>query len=377
MLRPLLPEHDREEHPRALRLYRPRICAGDDQHARRGHLHGRVQRRAGDVQPLRLSFANPEPVQRRIRRSPRRRNFRRRRLHQCRRHCRRSGAEALVDAVGRARGAGATTAARAGRSMSTELQDVVFPGLKDRVVIITGAGQGIGRVFAKSFAKAGARAVVAELNEKKAAEVSAEIMGAGGQALAVTTDVADPASIDEMIEVVEDEYGRIDVLINNAGIFSTLEMRPFDQIPLQEWERVLRVNLTGPFLCARAVLPAMRRAKWGRIINVASGAVRLGRPNYLHYIATKAALAGMSLSMARELGPDNITVNAILPGATFTEIERKTVTPAQKERIIAMQCVPRAEIPEDLVGAVLFLASEASSFVTGQSINLDGGVTGS
>jgi 3-oxoacyl-[acyl-carrier protein] reductase len=167
------------------------------------------------------------------------------------------------------------------------------------------------------------------------------------------------------------------VLINNAGIFSTLEMRPFDQIPLDEWERVLRVNLTGPFLCARAVLPAMRRVKWGRIINVASGAVRLGRPNYLHYIATKAALAGMSLSMARELGPDNITVNAILPGATFTEIERKTVTPAQKERIVAMQCIPRAEVPEDLVGTVLFLASEASAFVTGQSINLDGGVTGS
>ena len=127
-------------------------------------------------------------------------------------------------------------------------------------------------------------------------------MKAGGQALAVTTDVADEASIEEMVEIVEDEYGRIDVLINNAGIFSTLEMRPFDQIPLEEWERVLRVNLTGPFLCARAVLPAMRRAKWGRIINVASGAVRLGRPNYLHYIATKAALAGMSLSMARELG---------------------------------------------------------------------------
>ena len=239
--------------------------------------------------------------------------------------------------------------------MNAELRNVVFPGLKDRVVIITGAGQGIGRVFAKSFAKAGARAVIAELNEKNAAAVSEEILKDGGQALAVTTDVANENSIAQMIEVVEDEFGRIDVLINNAGIFSTLEMRPFDQIPLDEWER----------------------AKWGRIINVASGAVRLGRPNYLHYIATKAALAGMSLSMARELGPDNITVNAILPGATFTEIERKTVTQAQKERIIAMQCVPRAEVPEDLVGAVLFLASEASAFVTGQSINLDGGVTGS
>jgi NAD(P)-dependent dehydrogenase (short-subunit alcohol dehydrogenase family) len=261
--------------------------------------------------------------------------------------------------------------------MSAGQENIVFPGLKDRVVIITGAGQGIGRVFAKSFAMAGARSVIAELNKEKGAAVFEEIMGFGGQALAVTTDVADPASIEAMIDVVESQYGRIDILINNAGIFSTLEMRPFDKIPLDEWEQVLRVNLTGPFLCARAVLPAMRRAKWGRIINVASGAVRLGRPNYLHYIAAKAALAGMSLSMARELGPDGITVNAILPGATFTEIERKTVTPAQKERIIAMQCIPRAEVPEDLVGAVLFLASEASSFVTGQSINLDGGVTGS
>jgi NAD(P)-dependent dehydrogenase (short-subunit alcohol dehydrogenase family) len=205
--------------------------------------------------------------------------------------------------------------------------------------------------------------------------VAGEILKADGQALAVTTDVGDPASIAAMIELVEDEYDRIDVLINNAGIFSTLEMRPFDQIPLEEWEQVLRINLTGPFLCARAVLPAMRRAKWGRIINIGSGAVRLGRPNYLHYIATKSALMGMSLSMARELGPDNITVNAILPGATFTEIERKTVTPAQKERIIAMQCVPRAEVPEDLVGAALFLASDAAAFVTGQNINLDGGVT--
>lgn len=261
--------------------------------------------------------------------------------------------------------------------MTTDLDSVVFPSLKGRVAIVTGAGQGIGRVFATAFARAGARAVIAEVNAAKAAAVADEIRQAGGEALAVTTDVADEASIKDMIAAVDRDYGRIDVLVNNAGIFSTLEMRPFDQIPLDEWERVLRVNLTGPFLCARAVLPAMRRARWGRIVNVASGAVRLGRPNYLHYIASKGALMSMSLSMARELGADGITVNAILPGATFTEIERKTVTPAQKERIVAMQCIPRPEVPQDLVGAVLFLASDAAAFVTGQSINLDGGVTGS
>ena len=260
-------------------------------------------------------------------------------------------------------------------STNSDLHNIVFPSLKDRVVIITGAGQGIGRVFAKAFALAGARVVIAERDEKTAASVAAEILNTDGQALAVTTDIANPASIDEMIELVEDEYGRIDVLINNAGIFSTLQMRPFEQIPLDEWDQVLRVNVTGQMLCARAVLPAMRRAKWGRIINMSSGAVSLGRPGYLHYIASKSALIGMSRSMARELGPDNITVNAILPGATFTEIERKTVTPQQKERIIAMQCVPRAETPEDLVGTALFLASEASAFVTGQIINADGGAT--
>src|SRR5579884_1754806 len=282
----------------------------------------------------------------------------------------------MVGAVGCSRGDRAACQKRTS-SMTSDLDNLVFPSLKDRVVIVTGAGQGIGRLFAKAFARAGARAVIAEINEQRAEAVAEEILAFDGQVLAVTTDVSDPASVEEMVTVVEDEWGRIDVLINNAGIFSTLEMRPFDQIPLEEWERVLRVNLTGPFLCARAVLPAMRRARWGRIINIGSGAVRLGRPNYLHYIASKAALAGMSLSMARELGADGITVNAILPGATFTEIERKTITPEQKERIVAMQCVPRPEVPEDLVGAVLFLASDAAGFITGQSINLDGGVTGS
>jgi len=200
----------------------------------------------------------------------------------------------------------------------------------DKVVVITGAGQGIGRTFAKSFASAGAKVVIAERNVEKARAVEREIASGNGHATVIETDVADEASVKRLGADVEQAFGRAEVLINNAAIFSTLDMRPFEQIPLAEWEQVLRVNITGPFLCARAMLPLMRRNKWGRIINMASGAVTLGRPNYLHYIASKAALAGMTHSMARELGPDGITVNAVLPGATYTEIARKTVTPEQK-----------------------------------------------
>jgi 3-oxoacyl-[acyl-carrier protein] reductase len=248
-----------------------------------------------------------------------------------------------------------------------------FPSLADRVVIVTGAGQGLGRAFAKAFAAAGAIPIIAERNAERGAAVAAEI--ASNRARAIPTDVADPDSVARMVKAVEEEFGRIDALINNAAIFSTLEMRPFDQIPLDEWEQVLKVNVTGAFLCARAVVPAMRRAKWGRIINMASGAVTLGRPNYLHYITSKAALDGMTRSLARELGADGITVNAVLPGATFTEIARNTVTPEQKERIVGMQCIPRPETPQDLVGTVLFLASDASAFLTGQAITVDGGAT--
>jgi NAD(P)-dependent dehydrogenase (short-subunit alcohol dehydrogenase family) len=251
----------------------------------------------------------------------------------------------------------------------------ITASLHGRVAIITGAGQGIGRVFAKAFAAAGAIPIIAERNRERGEAVTAEIEQAGGQARAIATDVADAESVSAMAKAVEQEFGRIDILFNNAAIFSTLEMRPFDEIPLAEWEAVLRVNVTGAFLCARAVVGAMRRAGWGRIINMASGAVTLGRPNYLHYITSKAALEGMTRSLARELGPNGITVNAILPGATFTEVERKTVTLQQKERIVAMQCVARPEEPQDLVGTALFLASDAAAFLTGQAVTVDGGAT--
>ena len=173
--------------------------------------------------------------------------------------------------------------------------------------------------------------MIAERNHDKGRAVAAEI---GGEALAIHTDVADPASIDTMVAAVEQRFRRIDILVNNAGIFSTLEMRPFEQIPLAEWDDVLRVNVTGPFLCSRAVLPAMRRAGWGG----SSTWRRAPSPQYgpttaLHHLEGRAGRH--ERSMARELGAEGITVNSILPGATFTEIERKAVTPEQKARIVA------------------------------------------
>ncbi len=159
--------------------------------------------------------------------------------------------------------------------------------VRDRVVVITGGGQGIGREYAREFAAAGALPVIAEINEDSARNVVKEIEQAGGTALAVPTDVADPASVDALVETALGEFGRVDALINNAAIFSSLTMRPFETIPLEEWDAVLRVNVTGSFLCTRAVAPHMRAAGWGRIVNIMSGAVPLGVRNYLHYVTSK------------------------------------------------------------------------------------------
>ncbi len=244
-----------------------------------------------------------------------------------------------------------------------------------KVVIITGGGQGIGRAYAHAFADADAITVIAEVNAALGEQVAAEITARGKQSMAVATDIADPAAVDSLVAKVVTRHSKIDVLINNASIFSTIKMRPFTAIPLDEWDRVLRVNITGTFLMSRAVTPHMQMKKWGRIINISSAAVTMGRPNYLHYTTSKAAVIGMTRSLAKELGAHGITVNTVLPGATDTEVERETVTAQQKAAMIAMRSIPREETPEDLVGAVMFLASDASAFISGQSITVDGGLT--
>lgn len=248
-------------------------------------------------------------------------------------------------------------------------------GVAGRTILITGAGQGIGRVLAKAFALEGAMVVVADRDEASAEATAADIVAAHGTAMAVCADIGDEASVASMQARIDAECGGVDVLINNAALFSSLKMQLFEEIPLDVWQDVQHVNVTGPFLCAKAVVPGMKTRKFGRIVNISSGAVTLGRPNYLHYTTSKAALIGMTRSMARELGAYGITVNAVLPGSVATEIHRETVTAESKRRIVEMQCIPRGQIPEDLIGIMLFLAGSGSEFMTGQSITVDGGAT--
>ena len=240
--------------------------------------------------------------------------------------------------------------------------------LDGRVAIVTGAAQGLGRAFAARLSADGARVVVADRNGPKAAVVAEEV---GGHAVQV--DVADQASVAAMADQVAGWFGRVDILVNNASLFSTLRMRPFDEIPVDEWDEVMAVNVRGTFLCTRAVVPAMRAAGYGKVVNISSATVWIGRPDYLHYVTSKAAVIGMTRALATELGPYNITVNAVTPGATQTEIPRATLTPEQAERIVAGQAIKRREVPADLVGVVSFLSSSDSDFMTGQTLNIDGG----
>jgi 3-oxoacyl-[acyl-carrier protein] reductase len=244
----------------------------------------------------------------------------------------------------------------------------------DGVAIVTGGGQGIGRAFCLALASHGAKVVVADLKPDNAERVAVQIRDAGGAAVGLACDIADEASVGRMVTEAR-EKGTPTVLVNNAAIFSTLKVRPFTEIPTSEWDAVMAVNVRGAFNCCRAVVPLMAEAGYGKIVNISSSTVFLGRPNYLHYVTSKAALIGFTRALASEVGPMGIRVNAITPGATQTEIPRATVTPQQFQAMAAQIALRRNQTPQDLIGALIFLVSRASDFITGQTINVDGGLS--
>ncbi len=244
-------------------------------------------------------------------------------------------------------------------------------GLQGKVVIVTGGGAGLGRAFSLGFAKAGAKVAVADVNLAGAEDTAVQIRSEGGAAIALRVDVADEASTEAMAADAVKAFGAIDVLVNNAGIYASLKRRPFFEIPVEEWDRVMAVNLKGPFLCAKAVHPHMR-ARGGKIVNVASATVMSGSPMWMHYVASKGGVIAMTRVMARELGTQNVNVNALAPGFTLTEASLGMMENAATYGV-ERGAIKRAATPEDMVGAALWLASPLSAFMTGQTLVVDGG----
>jgi 3-oxoacyl-[acyl-carrier protein] reductase len=247
--------------------------------------------------------------------------------------------------------------------------------LQDRVVIVTGGGVGIGKAYSNAVAKEGAKVIVADIQEAEAKKVAADIKQAGGEATAVAVDVTSPAKTQAMAEAALKRYGRIDVLVNNAGLYSALKKKNFMEIDPEEWDRVMAVNLKGLFLCVKAVYPAMKQQGKGKIINISSGTALSGSPLFLHYVSSKAGVLGFTRALAREVGGDNICVNSIMPGLTISGSNQEGVmTPEQLADRRKRRCIQRDQYPQDLVGTVIFLASDDSDFMTGQAIGVDGGM---
>lgn len=243
-------------------------------------------------------------------------------------------------------------------------------GLADKVAIVTGAGRGIGEAYAKGLAAAGARVVVAEIDEKEGARVAEEIQKAGGQATFAAVDVASPESTQAMARTTIDAFGGIDFLVNNAAIYGGMKMAPLLGVDWGYYQRFMSVNMNGALLCVRACYESMAERGGGAIVNQSSTAAWMAAG---YYGIAKLALNGITQSLARELGPRGIRVNAIAPGPTDTEATRQVVPEFFRDQLLAQMPLSRMGTPDDLVGCCLFLLSDASSWMTGQIIQVDGG----
>jgi NAD(P)-dependent dehydrogenase (short-subunit alcohol dehydrogenase family) len=244
--------------------------------------------------------------------------------------------------------------------------------LHGKVAVITGGAAGIGFAYARRFLAEGARVVVADLADPAAA---VDKLDAAGRALGVRTDVSDAGSVSAMVDATLARFGRVDVLVNNAAVFATLKPQPFDAIPEAEWDRVMAVNVKGVWHCARAVVPAMRAQGGGRIVNVASAIVAKGTALLMHYVTSKGAVVAMTRALARELGPDRITVNAVAPGLILSDTVQANpdITAFQEAAIMQARSLKRDAFPDDVEGTVVFLASDDSAFMSGQTLVVDGG----
>ena len=242
---------------------------------------------------------------------------------------------------------------------------------ESRVVLITGAGGGLGRVFAEGFAAQGDRVVVADIDGPGAERTVEVLVGRGAEALAVTVDVTSAESVRAMVDSLIARFGRLDVVVNNAAIYATLTRTPFTDIDPAEWDRVMGVNAKGTWLVSAAAFPHLT-SPGGRIINIASATVMSGSPLWMHYVASKAAVIGMTRVMAREVGAAGVTVNAIAPGFTLTEASLGLLEDAETYGV-DRGAIKRAGRPDDIVGTALFLASDQAGYLTGQTIVVDGG----
>jgi NAD(P)-dependent dehydrogenase (short-subunit alcohol dehydrogenase family) len=242
--------------------------------------------------------------------------------------------------------------------------------LRGKVAVITGGAQGLGRAITLGMAREGAKAVVADLQEDKAESVAKEARALGAEALALEVNVASEPSVQRLADETFKRFGGVDILVNDAGVYLR---SPVVSKSEEDWDRTLNVNLGGNFLCARAFVPAMRKQRSGRIISIASSIAHTGAKEFADYAASKAAIIGFVKALARELGPDGITVNAICPGSANTDMPRRHRS--EEEVMARLRATPLGHVlePEDIAGSVLFLASDAAAYITGQAYNVNCG----